>query len=263
MTEQMEPAAAPVEFLEPGAGRTTEQVTKLLDNGAKSATGSAVVNVLESVWAAIRKAHPELPEVVIVTGSAYIGPARWGHFRAAGWSGPDDLHLGEMFLAGETLAKGAEHTLETMLHEAAHVLAKARGIQDTSRQGRWHNMKFLNAAVELGLQHKGGARDPGVGFSEVLLTEVTKTKYAALLAELDAAIRMVINLPAGMDSGTRGGEHMGAGGRRKRPEGSPSTSGLMVTCGCEKPRRFRIAPSVMALGLITCGVCFEEFSAAE
>ena len=31
--------------------------------------------------------------------------------------------------------------LDTLLHEAAHALAAARGIKDTSRQGRYHNKK--------------------------------------------------------------------------------------------------------------------------
>lgn len=109
-------------------------------------TGSAVVTVLERLWEAVRANHPDLPQVVIVTGSGFVGPARWGHFRANGWT--DRAHattqdgvtvnakLGEMFVAGETLAKGAAHTVETVLHEGAHVLAQVREIKDTSRQGR-------------------------------------------------------------------------------------------------------------------------------
>ena len=42
--------------------------------------------------------------------------------------------------------------LGTLLHEAAHGLAQARGIQDTSRQGRYHNRRYATLARELGLE---------------------------------------------------------------------------------------------------------------
>ena len=38
-----------------------------------------------------------------------------------------------------------------ILHEAAHALAYARGIKDTSRQGRYHNKHFKTCAEQLGL----------------------------------------------------------------------------------------------------------------
>lgn len=38
---------------------------------------------------------------------------------------------------------------------APHRLADARGIEDTSRQGRWHNQRFAKVPTELGLEpHK-------------------------------------------------------------------------------------------------------------
>jgi hypothetical protein len=40
-------------------------------------------------------------------------------------------------VGGEGLARGPAHVLGTLLHEAAHALARVRGIKDTSRQGRW------------------------------------------------------------------------------------------------------------------------------
>jgi hypothetical protein len=40
------------------------------------------------------------------------------------------------------LARGAREVLATELHEAAHGLAAARGIRDTSRQSRYHNARY-------------------------------------------------------------------------------------------------------------------------
>ena len=43
-----------------------------------------------------------------------------------------------MLVSGEGLQRGPTDVLGTLLHEAAHGLAQARSIQDTSRQGRYH-----------------------------------------------------------------------------------------------------------------------------
>ena len=42
------------------------------------------------------------------------------------------------FVAGECLAEGPRQTLQTMLYEAVHALARARGVNDTSRGGKYH-----------------------------------------------------------------------------------------------------------------------------
>jgi hypothetical protein len=57
-----------------------------------------------------------------------------------------------VFVSGECLAQGPEMVLETLLHEAAHGVADARKIKDTSRGNRYHNQKFVELAEELGLK---------------------------------------------------------------------------------------------------------------
>jgi hypothetical protein len=47
----------------------------------------------------------------------------------------------ELFIAGECLAEGPRQTLQTMLYEAVHALAHARGVNDTSRGGKYHNKR--------------------------------------------------------------------------------------------------------------------------
>ena len=66
----------------------------------------------------------------------------------------------ELFVAGECLAEGPRQTLQTMLHEAVHALAHARGVKDTSRGGKYHNKReFVALAGELG-QPGQTASDP-------------------------------------------------------------------------------------------------------
>ena len=170
-------------------------------------TGSTVVSLLEKVWARIRADHPELPEVVIITGSGLVGASKWGHFRAEGWKVKEEgaaIRKHELFLAGEALAKGATQVLQTMLHEGAHTLAQVRGQQDTSRQGRWHNGTFRKTAEEMGLEHRGTTADKTSGYTFVTLTDATKTRYADLLIDLDREIRLVCHLPGWLWHGRRG-----------------------------------------------------------
>jgi hypothetical protein len=218
------------------------------------ATGSAVVTVLELVWAQIRSEHPELPEIVMVTGSAYVGPSRWGHFRKAGWTEAGvDVERGEMFIAGECLAKGARFTLETILHEAAHVLAAVRDVKDTSRQGRWHNAQFRKFAEEMGLAYQGETADKSRGFSDMLLTAETEERYARLTDELNRQITMMIKL-RGTESGN--GEKI----TLPPAEGGGAAGGrIKLTCACSEPRILRVSKKTAEAGLITCGVCFEGF----
>jgi hypothetical protein len=106
---------------------------------ALKTTGSDLMAALEQTWADIRRRTPELPEVVVVTGtglssSALHIDAKWGHFGADHWveGRPTEEGQGaaldlsaarrrpELFVAGECLAEGPRQTLQTMLHEAVH-----------------------------------------------------------------------------------------------------------------------------------------------
>lgn len=243
---------------------------------AAPATGSSVVAILERVWEVVRANHADLPAVVIVTGSGFVGPPRWGHFRANGWAeraekgAALDLSMGEMFVAGETLTKGAAHTVETMLHEAAHVLAGVREVKDTSRQGRWHNQRFRLLAEEVGLEYLKESAHPQAGFSECLMTPGTREEYAEVIGELDRAIRLSVALPEFLAAAPEGEQGQGGGeyihGGRGRP-GRPGTGGgagsttnnVKAVCGCPTPRIIRASRKVLDEGDIVCGKCREPF----
>lgn len=234
----------------------------------RETTGSAVVRLLERVHERIRQNHPEVPEVVIVTGAGIgFGGGKWGHFRPQGWTTNTEdkaTHIHEMFMAGETLAKGSRQVLQTMLHESAHALAETRGEKDTSRQGRWHNQVFLKTAKELGLEYRGEKADKAIGFSAMTLTKETIEEYADLLKALDEEIHLMVRLPgylggsaSGDDEDGNGGENMG-----KAPKGTaaPSTSNAKLTCGCEEPNIIRASKKVAAKFVVRCDDCEELFT---
>lgn len=235
---------------------------------AREATGSAVVRLLEKVWARIREDHPELPDVVIVTGSGtMIGGLKWGHFREGGWSvrSETEAKLNEMFMAGETLAKGAKQVLQTMIHEATHLLACIRKEKDTSRQARWHNKVFLKLAQEMGLEYRHAKADSKIGYSAVVLTDETIERYADLLEELDREIHLVVDLPGwlgGVLGGGQDGDDETAGGenvRGGRTEGGSSTNNTKLTCECEEPNIIRASKKVASKLVVRCDDCGHLF----
>jgi hypothetical protein len=203
--------------------------------------GSELVAALELAWNAIRRRHTELPDAVLIVGSGSEGPARGlrlGHFAASHWSARGGT-LGEVFIAGEGLDRGAVHVLGTLLHEASHALAHEREQQDTSRQGRYHNTRFRRLAEEMGLTVEHHQR---LGWSLTSVPDRTMEVYSAEISALDRAI-----------TAHRSREVSPTENR------SPSRNATVALCGCG--RRLRIAPGVLAIGPVLCGVCGQPFRA--
>lgn len=254
---------------EPEMTATTEIETPATE--AKNHTGSTVVALIERVWDAIRAEHPELPPVIVTTGSGE--GMKWGHFRPESWKLADSGEkYHEFFLASEALAKGAFQVLQTTIHEAAHTLNRVRGNKDTSRQNRYHNGTFRKTAEELGLEHRGASPDKTLGFSFVTLTAATKTKYAAILADLDRELKLTGLLPfwlGGTDGeDERGGEKItkpkNTGGEGEDGEGEtkPQSGNLKATCECPEPIIIRLSRKVLDLGVVRCDSCESLFTAA-
>jgi hypothetical protein len=204
-----------------------------------SSIGGDLVRAFEGAWDAIRREHPEVPPVVIVTGqgsSRRRGVSlRLGQFAAARWQ-PGAGELAEVMVGGEGLARGGREVLGTLFHEAAHALAAERKINDTSREGRYHNRRFKALGEELGLTVE---RHELLGWAITEVRASTATAYAPTIAALERAI------VAYRDR------------EQPRPEQAHPGGAVMAICGCG--RRIRIARSVLARGAIVCGVCSQPF----
>lgn len=198
-----------------------------------------LVEACDQTWRAIQQRHADVPDVVMTVGSGTIGTRpgqeRLGHFAAARWQ-HGDQQLPELFVSGESLRHGAVDVLGTLLHEAAHGIAHTRRIQDTSRQGRYHNRRFKRLGEELGLEL---TEDPRIGWS---LTHVPPSTVAAYDAEL-AALTTAFVVYRHAETRTA------ATGR--------TTNLTVASCPC--PRRIRVAASVLAAAPITCGACGRDF----
>jgi hypothetical protein len=163
-----------------------------------------------------------------------------GHFAAGRWqlTNPDaPTDRAEVLVSSEGLQRGPVDVLGTLLHEAAHGLAHARKIGDTSRQGRSHNRRYATLAGEFGLD---AAHVQPIGWSATSVPEPTAARYVEVLAELAAALVL-----------WRRAE-------RASPAG-PGRSRSALACSCACGRRIRVAHSVLELAPILCGACAQPF----
>jgi hypothetical protein len=203
-------------------------------------TASLLVAALEDAWQTIRTHHPDVPEAVLVVASGSEGKRlNLGHFAPHRWQvNGTDRH--EVLVGGEGLHRGSLEVLGTLLHEAAHGLAQARSIQDTSRGGRYHNRRYATLARELGLDVTSVKP---IGWSATTVPEHTAEVYAGQLEELAAALVLWRRQEHRIGSGTR------------------SRNLLAATCGCG--RRIRVAKATIAEAPILCGLCEETLEPAD
>jgi hypothetical protein len=179
-----------------------------------------------------------VPEVVVILGAgseARRGLFKLGHFAAARWQVADQRRA-EVLVSGEGLQRGAVDVLGTLLHEAAHGLADAREVKDTSRQGRYHNHKYARLAGEVGLEV---ACDPATGWSQTTVPDQLAEAYADVLGGLDAALKL-----------WRYAE-------QQHPSSTGSRNLLACACGCG--RKLRVAKATLGQAPIVCGACHGAF----
>jgi hypothetical protein len=219
------------------------------------AAASQVVRACEEAWEAIRTHHPDLPDAVMILGSGVERGrlVKLGHWWAGRWVA-DGQPRGEVLLAGEALHLKPEEVFEVLLHEAAHGLNAARGVKDTSREGRYHNARFGAAAREVGLHV---AAMPPYGVARTSLTDETRERYGPSIDRLGEVMRIARHIERGVrGGGEQGREQEGATADQEEQR---SKGRALAMCGCG--RKLRVAPTVLAAGPIVCGICEKEFSA--
>ncbi len=198
---------------------------------------SGVVRVLEEIWRAIRARHGELPAVVIiiVSGTERKQPV-FGHHAPGRWQAGTEQRA-EIMISGEGLRRTPREVLGTLLHEAAHALAAARAIKDTSRQHRYHNTKYKMLAEEFGITV---TFDPTIGWSPTTVPDHTAEDYANQLDALQAAMTL-----------WRTDEELAPTVRR-------NSNLIAAICPCG--RSIRAAASTLAEAPIVCTACGEPFT---
>lgn len=228
----------------------------------------------DTVVEAARRRQEELPglvetlqdEVVLTTG----GTSRlaYGWFAEGAWR-YGDRHVHELFLnANRRLphqsVSAAEDVLVTLLHEACHVWAQANGVRDTSRDGRYHNRRFGEIALAIGLAVE---KDTVIGHRTPGLSPWARADYSDLLGELDRGLVLVreprLSHPTGGTSDTDD-EADGNVDATGSTGSAVSSKYVFASCRCLDARRhlvtIRVAKGSWRPGVICCSVCQAPFA---
>lgn len=84
------------------------------------------------------------------TRGAYGWCTSWKAWKQGG--GQDSEGYYEINMCAEYLNRPFEETCSTLIHEMVHLLNLQNGVQDTSRNGTYHNKKFKQTAEQHGLE---------------------------------------------------------------------------------------------------------------
>lgn len=111
---------------------------------------SRTAGYLEKMFRALNAEYfgGELEEPIITIQST---PGAYGHVTVAKtWRRKEDWRH-ELNIGAGTLERPIENVAATLLHEMVHLYNLARGVQDCSRGGSYHNKKFKEEAEKRGL----------------------------------------------------------------------------------------------------------------
>ena len=213
-------------------------------------TTTHIVTVLNKAWDAIQRNHAEVPHVMITTGRRRhkSESATRGSHCADQWhvDGKDGRYA-EVWISGERLSEGGAAVMQTLLHEAAHALARARGVKDTSNRNRYHNTKFVQLAEELGLEGPTESAGPAMGYSDCTITKKTAETYDYEINKLDEACKSFVAPSMG-------------------EEKKPKKAQPKAHCQCPEgdneigwTKKFETKLQNTGLPPILCGICRQAF----
>lgn len=194
---------------------------------------------LQRAWDAIRRRHPDVPAAHVVSrpvdshrgrgkGSGSLCPhTRWAINPAGKPATVEIAFVGSVATPEECLA--------VLLHDAAHGLAAARLVRDTSLEGRYHNRRYKELAAEVGLN----AQDFGnEGWALTTLSPGGTASYREEVVRLERAIDSF-----------------------RHAESHPDAHGCRLAAHCRCPRTIYSDPSTFDSGRIFCGICHGAFDA--
>lgn len=223
----------------------------------------------DTVVEVARRRQDDLPGLVeslqddVVLTAGGTSRAVHGWFAEGVWR-YGDRRVHEMFLNAARQAaqptSEAEEVLVTLLHEACHVWAQLCGIRDTSRDGRYHNRRFAEIALTIGLAVQ---KDRQIGHDTPGLSSWARAEYGDLLAELERGLVLVREPRPSRLAGPADQE---AGGSAVTTVPGPTTSSskyVFASCRCLDARRHRVtiraAKGSWRPGVITCSICQTPF----
>lgn len=79
----------------------------------------------------------------------------------------------EINLSAEFIDVSFVETMDTLMHEMVHLYNIVKGVQDVSRNGTYHNKRFLERALKSGFEYPQVKPDKKYGYSFVKLSPIT------------------------------------------------------------------------------------------
>lgn len=149
-----------------------------------------IIDAVDKVITKAREVHSDIPEkiVVVLESGKRKSSMVHGHFAKLSWIGMEAVdrpEYHEIKLGTESLARGPIPTLGTILHELSHAIAFERGVKDTSNKGRYHNGKFREIGLDLGIHlEKVGT----IGWSQTIVPDGTVETYREQVDLLESSI---------------------------------------------------------------------------
>ena len=145
---------------------------------------SGIVKALEEAHASIIEKTGASRATILVTRKT---GRTMGHFTHAKiWkAGSEQFH--EIMVSAEYFERGARAVLGTLLHETAHSLDLANGIQGVTGDG-YHNKKFKATAEALGLTISQGK---GIGWSVTEVSDECANRWAEELKMIEDALALM------------------------------------------------------------------------
>jgi hypothetical protein len=140
------------------------------------------VAILQTVWGGIQRRHLDVPDVVIEIQVQRFYPD--GTVPTAVFT---PAPVPTVVMTDRAVMSPRTAVLEFLLHEAAHALAYARGVNDGQR---YHTKAFGALAAELGLRVDDSDVEPfgrGDGYNATHLDAGTADEYAEELRLLATA----------------------------------------------------------------------------
>ena len=201
----------------------------------KSESLSIITTALESAHELIKEATGAPRATILVTRALKGAHAHFTHFTP--WES-DGVKFNEIALNAESFSLGAEHVLDSLLHEVAHSINYSKGVKDCS-SNQYHNAHFARVAQSLGLET---SEIKGKGHASTKLSSEAILRWSIPLAIIEQALKITA-LKGGND----------------KPKGR-NTNLFKAICSCGNS--IRASKGVITTG-VKCEACLTYFEEVQ
>ena len=215
----------------------------------QTSQGHITARTLRRIWDLLREREPQLPAVTVNVVPTIGRTRAWLRYTPS----LGDTHV--LQARPDALAHRPREVVCQVTHEAAHALAHALGVADTSKRGRYHNARFRALAEHLGLEWRGGNPPHDVGYADMELpTEIgdweTYLQEAAVgCGEWKNAVPERNTMPE-----RNTGPERSPRGRNSRPK---------AVCGCVPERPLWLSRTLLSARTVACTQCGEPYRPAD